>query len=170
MFSKWKDHALGNNLDKLCEQQALPIQDGQELEKRFASCRLVWTKHAKTEHPGNLNAGTLFSQENCAWLPAGLCVFPTSVRTTEVQADKGCSTDTSCTLKGSSNWAVQGFTTNSPKDSQIASDPESDRWKSCDASYLHVFDLKSSKINGFGWNTLWVCLLGAKTQSKAPRE
>lgn len=153
MFSKWKGHALRDNPAELREQQALPIRGGQGLEKRFASFRLVSTKHAKTERPGNLNAGTVLPGEPCP-TPGRLRVFPTSARTTRVPADKGCSAAHLVHRREAA--AEQG------KDSpqihwrihKFVSDPESDGWKSRDACYSHVSDLKSGEINGFGWNIL----------------
>ena len=110
----------------------------------------------KTERPDSLNAGTLFSQENRARLPAGLWLFLTSVRTAKVPADRGCSAARllrwreaameQCKNSPQIHWRIHKF----------VSDSESDGWKSCDACYLHVSDLRSGKVNGLGWNTLWV--------------
>lgn len=102
-------------------------EDGQGLEKWFASFRLVWTKHAQTGHPGNLHAGTVLSQENRVWLPAGPLAVPDISKDSRSPSRQGLLRTMACALKGSSNWAGQRLTTDSLKDSQICQWPRI-RW------------------------------------------
>lgn len=54
----------------------------------------------------------------------------------------------SCTPKGAATEQSKGWSQIHSRIHEFLGDPKADGWKSCNACYLHVFDQKSSKING----------------------